>query len=70
MSDLVTVSIAEGIADIRLNRPDKHNSLTLEMFDAINAAASSAGGPSCHPRRGAVGQWREFLRRARFFHHG
>ena len=41
MSDLVTVSIAEGIADIRLNRPDKHNSLTLEMFDAINAAAAA-----------------------------
>ena len=41
MSDLVTVSIAEGIADIRFNRPHKHNSLTLEMFDAINAAAAA-----------------------------
>ncbi len=40
MSDLVTVTIAAGIADIRFNRPDKHNSLTLEMFDAINAAAA------------------------------
>ena len=43
MSDLVTVSIAEGLADIRFNRPDKHNSLTLEMFDAINAAAAALG---------------------------
>lgn len=44
MTDLVTVNIAEGIADIRFNRPDKHNSLTLEMFDAINAAASVLEG--------------------------
>jgi enoyl-CoA hydratase/carnithine racemase len=41
MSDLVTVNISEGIADIRFNRPDKHNSLTLEMFDAIIAAAAA-----------------------------
>ena len=41
MSDLVTVSIAAGIADIRFNRPDKHNCLTLEMFDAINAAGAA-----------------------------
>lgn len=41
MSDLVTVSISDGIADIRFNRPDKHNSLTLEMFDAINAVGES-----------------------------
>lgn len=40
MHNLVTVSINAGIADIRFNRPDKHNSLTLEMFDAINAAAA------------------------------
>ena len=41
MTELVIVVIAEGIADIRFNRPDKHNSLTLEMFHAINAAAES-----------------------------
>jgi enoyl-CoA hydratase/carnithine racemase len=47
MTDLVTVNIADGIADVRFNRPDKHNSLTLEMFDAINAAgASVSGNPS------------------------
>ncbi len=38
MSDLVTFELVDGIADIRLNRPDKHNSLTLEMFEAITAA--------------------------------
>lgn len=41
MSELVTVSISDGIADIRFNRPDKHNSLTLEMFEAINAVGAS-----------------------------
>lgn len=41
MTDLVTVTIADGIADIRFNRPDKHNSLTLEMFEAINQAGAS-----------------------------
>lgn len=41
MSELVTVSITDGIADIRFNRPDKHNSLTLEMFDAIITAGET-----------------------------
>ena len=35
------VIIADGIADIRFNRADKHNSLTLEMFEAINEAGAS-----------------------------
>ena len=35
MNELVSISIDEGVADIRFNRPDKHNSLTLEMFAAI-----------------------------------
>lgn len=38
MSELVTFTCNEGIADIRLNRPDKHNSLTLDMFAALAAA--------------------------------
>ncbi len=38
--DLVTFELADGIADIRFNRPDKHNSLTLEMFHAIAAAGA------------------------------
>lgn len=37
-AELVTTTVSNGIADIRLNRPDKHNSLTLDMFDAIAAA--------------------------------
>lgn len=47
MTNLVTVEIAEGIADVRFNRPDKHNSLTLEMFAAINdAGAALAANPA------------------------
>ncbi|MAT65859.1 MAG: enoyl-CoA hydratase [Gammaproteobacteria bacterium] len=38
MSDLVEFNLSEGVADIRFNRPDKHNSLSLEMFEAVIAA--------------------------------
>ena len=35
MSDRVTVSLAQGIADVRLNRPDKLNALDAAMFEAL-----------------------------------
>jgi enoyl-CoA hydratase/carnithine racemase len=35
MSDRVTCTIEGGIADVRLNRPDKRNALDGEMFTAI-----------------------------------
>lgn len=38
MSDLVTISIADNIADVRLNRPDKYNAISPEMFQALNEA--------------------------------
>lgn len=42
MSDLVTIDInAKGIADVRLNRPDKYNALSPEMFEAIADAGES-----------------------------
>ena len=37
MSDRVTVSLAHGIADVRLNRPDKLNALDAAMFEALVA---------------------------------
>ena len=47
MSDLVTISIENSIADIRLNRPDKYNALSPEMFDAVvNAGKSIAANRS------------------------
>ena len=35
MQDRVTVSLAAGIADVRLNRPDKLNALDSAMFEAL-----------------------------------
>ncbi|MEJ2087120.1 MAG: crotonase/enoyl-CoA hydratase family protein [Gammaproteobacteria bacterium] len=41
MSDLVTIDVRDGIADVRLNRPDKYNALSREMFAAIIEAGRS-----------------------------
>ena len=35
MSDLVTINTQGGVADVRLNRPEKYNALSPEMFQAI-----------------------------------
>ena len=32
MSDHVVVDIADGIQTIRINRPEKKNALTIEMY--------------------------------------
>ena len=42
MAELVTVDIsANGVADVRLNRAEKYNALSPEMFDAITEAGES-----------------------------
>lgn len=42
MSELVTIEISpSGVADVRLNRPEKLNALSPEMFDAISEAGES-----------------------------
>ena len=38
MSDRVVISIADGVADVRLNRPDKRNALDREQFASIAEA--------------------------------
>jgi enoyl-CoA hydratase/carnithine racemase len=38
MEQRVTISISDGIADVRLVRPDKMNALDAAMFDALVAA--------------------------------
>jgi enoyl-CoA hydratase/carnithine racemase len=38
MSDRIKLSIKDGVADVRLNRPDKLNALDPEMFAALAAA--------------------------------
>jgi len=41
MSDLVTIEVNNGIADVRLNRVDKYNALSPDMFEAIINAGES-----------------------------
>jgi enoyl-CoA hydratase/carnithine racemase len=41
MSELVTITKSDGVADVRFNRPDKYNALSPEMFEAIVAAGDS-----------------------------
>jgi len=46
MSDRITVSITDGVADVRLNRPEKMNALDPAMFDALNDTAESLASES------------------------
>jgi len=39
MADLVTIQVRDHVADVRLNRPEKYNALSTEMFAAITTAA-------------------------------
>ncbi len=41
MTELVTIETKGGIADVRLNRPDKYNALSPDMFKAIIDAGES-----------------------------
>lgn len=41
MSQRVTIEISDHIADVRLNRPDRHNALDAEQFEAIYEAGLS-----------------------------
>jgi enoyl-CoA hydratase/carnithine racemase len=38
MNDRVTIAIEDGVADVRLNRPDKMNALDNAMFEGLVAA--------------------------------
>jgi enoyl-CoA hydratase/carnithine racemase len=37
MTDIVTCTVQDGVADVRLNRPDKLNAVSPEMFGALGA---------------------------------
>jgi enoyl-CoA hydratase/carnithine racemase len=43
LSDRVTIEIADGVAEVTLNRPDKLNALDPAMFEAIIAAGERLG---------------------------
>lgn len=40
MNERITIAVTEGVADMRLNRPDKRNALDLAMFEALSDAAA------------------------------
>jgi enoyl-CoA hydratase/carnithine racemase len=44
MSELVTITRSNGIADVRLNRVDKYNALSPDMFAAVIAAGEALAG--------------------------
>lgn len=46
MPELVTIDMNQGVADVRLNRADKYNALSPEMFQAIIEAGQSLAGDS------------------------
>ena len=41
--DRARVEISDGVAEVALSRPDKHNGLDYPMFDAINEAIDEVG---------------------------
>ena len=47
-ADLVTLEVREGIADVRLNRAEKYNALSPEMFSAIHLAGEKLLERSWH----------------------
>ena len=44
--DRVTISVSDGVADVRLNRPEKMNALDPAMFSAIRSAAATLSADS------------------------
>ena len=42
MTDLVTLTIHEGLAHIRLNRPDANNAMSWDFIDALSTACEGA----------------------------
>ena len=45
-AERVTIAVKDGVADVRLNRPDKLNALDQAMFDALVAAGEKLAGDS------------------------
>jgi enoyl-CoA hydratase/carnithine racemase len=44
VDERVTIAVTDGVADVRLNRPDKMNALDPAMFDALIAALDRLAG--------------------------
>ncbi|MCB1003987.1 MAG: enoyl-CoA hydratase/isomerase family protein, partial [Acidimicrobiales bacterium] len=41
MEERVTIEVSDGVADVRMNRPDKLNALDSAQFKAIAAAGDA-----------------------------
>src|SRR5690242_21918648 len=41
--DRVTITVEQGVADVRMNRPEKMNALDPPMFEALAAAGDRLG---------------------------
>ena len=63
MTDRVTVTVHYGVADVRLNRPDKLNALDLAMFEALVDAGDALAADAVRAGRGAVRRGPRLLRR-------
>ncbi|TWP36088.1 crotonase/enoyl-CoA hydratase family protein [Leekyejoonella antrihumi] len=44
MSNLISCKVADGVADVRLNRPDKLNGLTMDMLRGLASTARELRG--------------------------
>ena len=53
MSEQVLVSRADGVCEVRLNRPEKRNAITFAMYEALRGALAAARG-RCGRARGAA----------------
>ncbi len=51
MSDLILVEEIDGVMTIRMNRPDKKNALTVEMYSALSGAIDNA---NANPTVGSI----------------
>ncbi|MGR8947414.1 MAG: crotonase/enoyl-CoA hydratase family protein [Gammaproteobacteria bacterium] len=43
MSSLVKINIEHHVAEVSMNRPDKHNALSIDMFEALVATGEKLG---------------------------
>ncbi len=51
----VRIEVADGVADVRLTRGDKHNGLDWPMFEALNEAVDELADRGGRPLRGDLG---------------
>ena len=66
MEQRVSISISDGIADVRLVRADKMNALDAAMFEALVAATERLAHEKGRPGGSIVRRGAGVLRRSRY----